>query len=71
VLPALSALLPGSLDAVQRYLPSNAAQSMLTGGVAPRNGGAILSPWVGLGVFALYAAAALGAGAYFLVRRDP
>jgi ABC-2 type transport system permease protein len=71
VLPALAALLPSSLDVVQRYLPSNAAQSMLTGGVQPSDGSAILSPWVGLGVFALYAAIALGGAAYLMVRRDP
>jgi hypothetical protein len=71
VLPALSALLPSSIEVVQRYLPSNAAQSMLTGGVQPSDGTVILSPWIGLGVFALYAAAALGGAAYLLVRRDP
>lgn len=71
VLPALSVLLPSSLDDAQKYLPSNAAQSMLTGGAQPRSGPAILSPWIGLGVFALYAAAALAGAAYLLVRRDP
>jgi len=29
-----------------------------------------LSPWAGLGVLCLYAAAALGAGAFLLARRD-
>ena len=29
-----------------------------------------LSPWAGLGVFALYAIVALGAAAFSLVRRD-
>jgi ABC-2 type transport system permease protein len=71
VLPALSALLPSSLDPVQRFLPSNAAQSMLTGGVQPHDGTVVLSPWIGLGVFALYAVAALAGAAYLLVRRDP
>jgi ABC-2 type transport system permease protein len=71
VLPALSALLPDSLETVQKFLPSNAAQSMLTGGTQPHDGPAILSPWIGLGVFALYAVAALGGAAYLLVRRDP
>ena len=71
VLPGLASLLPGSLDAVQRFLPSNAAQEILTGGVAPRSGPALLSPWIGLGVFALYAVVALAGAAYLLVRRDP
>jgi ABC-2 type transport system permease protein len=71
VLPALSALLPSSLDPIQRFLPSNAAQSMLTGGVQPHDGTVILAPWIGLGVFGLYAVAALAGASYLLVRRDP
>ncbi|MDX6717478.1 MAG: type transport system permease protein [Baekduia sp.] len=68
VLPVLSALLPSSMDAVQKFLPSNAGQAIIT-----RDGGGSatsLSPWVGLGVFCLYVALALGAAAFTLVRRD-
>ncbi|HLJ07121.1 MAG TPA: ABC transporter permease subunit [Acidimicrobiia bacterium] len=69
VLPVLSQLLPSSMDAIRKYLPSNAGQAIVTGGSTAR-GGTTLSPWLGLGVFFLYAAAALGAAAFTLVRRD-
>ncbi|MGY1616802.1 hypothetical protein ACI797_08655 [Geodermatophilus sp. SYSU D00691] len=62
VLPLLGMLLP-QLDP---YLPGNAAAAVMQTGSA----GGGLSPWVGLGVFALYAAAALTAAAVALVRRD-
>jgi ABC-type transport system involved in multi-copper enzyme maturation permease subunit len=68
VLPVLTSLLPSSLDAIQKYLPANAGQAIITGGVA--QGATSLSPWIGLGVFFLYAVTALGAAAYTLVRRD-
>jgi ABC-type transport system involved in multi-copper enzyme maturation permease subunit len=69
VLPTLASLLPGSLDAVQKFLPTNAGQAIITGGKASDNV-TLLSPWVGFGVFCLYAIVILGAGAYTLVRRD-
>ena len=70
VLPVLASLLPSSMDAVQKFLPSNAGQSIITGGSNARSTVASLSPWVGLGVFFLYAALAMGAAAYTLARRD-
>jgi len=69
VLPGLAALLPSSLDAVPKFLPSNAGQAII--GESSRSGSpAGLSPWVGLGVFILYAIAALLAAAFTIVRRD-
>ncbi|MGY1809303.1 hypothetical protein ACI8AF_18210 [Blastococcus sp. SYSU D00669] len=62
VLPLLGMLVP----AIDPYLPSSAgAAVMQTGSVD-----AGLPPWAGLGVFALYAAAALTAAAVALTRRD-
>lgn len=68
VLPVLTSFLPSSMDAIQKYLPTNAAQTILSGN-AP-SGDDRLSAWLGLGVFFLYAAVALGAAAVTLVRRD-
>jgi fumarate reductase subunit D len=70
VLPVVASFLPSSMEAVQKFLPSNAAQSILNGGSNARTGVDWLSPWVGLGVFFLYAVVALGAGALTLVHRD-
>jgi ABC-2 type transport system permease protein len=67
VLPGLGALLPSSLDAVQKFLPSNAGQAIRG---ANARGVASLSPWVGLGVFFLYAVVALAAAGFTLARRD-
>jgi len=67
VVPALSNLLPSSMDAVHKFLPSNAGQAIIDGST---NGGTSLSPWVGMGVFFLYAIVALVAAAFALVRRD-
>lgn len=69
VLPAIAALLPSSMEAIQKYLPSNAGEAIINGGTSA-NGADSLSPWVGLGVFCLYAVVALGAAAFTLVRRD-
>jgi ABC-2 type transport system permease protein len=69
VLPVLASLLPASMNAVVKFLPSNAGQAIIDGGTNAR-GVAELSPWVGLGVFALYAVVALSAAAFTLVRRD-
>jgi ABC-type transport system involved in multi-copper enzyme maturation permease subunit len=71
VLPVLSQLLPSSMDAIQKYLPSEAGQAIINGSdVAKAGGRAALSPWLGLGVFFVYAVVALGAAAITLVRRD-
>lgn len=68
VLPALSALLPSSMSDVQMYLPGSAGEAIINGGGSSRVES--LSPWVGFGVFCLYAIVALGAAGYALVHRD-
>jgi len=62
VLPLLGMLVP----AIDPYLPNSAGAAILNTG--PTADG--LPPWTGLGVFALYAAAALTAAAITLTRRD-
>ena len=62
VVPLVGMLIP----AIDPYLPSTAGAAVLQTG--PSAGG--LTPWVGLGVFGLYAAAALAGAAYALERRD-
>jgi ABC-2 type transport system permease protein len=53
------------------YLPvSIVANSLSTVRPVPGEGFHFLSPWAGLAVLSLYAAAALGAGAWLLARRD-
>lgn len=69
VLPVLAGLLPSSMSAIQKFMPSNAGQAIITGATNAR-GAAALSPWIGFGVFSLYAVVALGAAAFTLVRRD-
>lgn len=69
VLPVVVSLLPSSMAAVQKFLPSDAGQAIIFGGTTG-GGPDELSPWVGLGVFFLYAIVALVAGAFTLVRRD-
>lgn len=67
VLPSLVLLLPsGMADAIAKFLPSSAGQAII--GSAQQTDS--LSPWVGFGVFCLWAAAALVAGAVTLQRRD-
>jgi hypothetical protein len=66
VLPVLASFLPSSLEAIEKYLPSNAGQVIIGGA----GGSDTLTPWVGLGVFALYAVAVLAAAAFTLVHRD-
>ena len=68
VLPVLASFLPASMNAVEKYLPSNAAQAILSGG--SNAGDDVLSAWLGLGLFFLYAAATLAAAAFTLVHRD-
>jgi ABC-2 type transport system permease protein len=53
------------------YLPvAIVANSLTTVRPVPGEGFHFLSPWAGLAVLSLYAAAALGAGAWLLARRD-
>ncbi len=69
VLPVVFGLLPSSMSGLQKFLPTTAGQAVINSGTNAR-GVSSLSPWVGLGVFGLYAVAALGGAAYTLVRRD-
>lgn len=67
VLPLLAQALPSSLQQhVTKYLPLLAG----TAGMNTASGSDQLSPWAGLGVFALYVVAALAVGLYVLRRRD-
>jgi ABC-2 type transport system permease protein len=66
VLPPLMNVLPASWNsAASPYLPLQAGEAILS--TTP---GGHLSPWVGLGLFAAYAAAAIVVAAVLLVRRD-
>jgi len=68
VLPLLAQALPGSLQQdVTKYLPLLAGTAIMN---TTQRGTDQLAPWTGLGVFALYVAAALGLGLYVLRRRD-
>ena len=67
VLPLLAQALPSSLQQhIMKYLPLLAG----TAGMNTVNEGGQLSPWAGLGVFALYVVAALAVGLVVLRRRD-
>ncbi len=67
VLPGLAEALPSSWsNDISPYLPSNAGEALLTLHAEPHQ----LAPWTGIGVFALYAVAAMVAGAIVLKRRD-
>ncbi len=67
ILPALLLTLPASIqDTVVKFLPGNAGQAIFTTGQDTST----LSPWAGLAVFALYAAAALIVALVLLRRRD-
>ena len=68
VLPIIAALLPSPMNVVAKYLPTTAGEAIITGGAM--EGSSSLSPWVGFGVFCLYAVAALAIAAFTLVRRD-
>lgn len=64
---ALVDLLPDSWrNAIIDYLPANAGSQIFTV-VQTKDA---LAPWTGLGVFCLYAAAAIGAGFVLVARRD-
>ena len=66
VLPPLMNVFPASWnDAASPYLPLAAGEAILS--TSPGNH---LSPWVGLALFAGYAAAAIAIAAVLLVRRD-
>jgi ABC-2 type transport system permease protein len=68
VLAPLASLLPGSIGRhVHAFLPSEAGQLIAFSHHAP---GALLSPWQGYGVFALWTAALMAAAAILLKRRD-
>ncbi len=62
VVPVVGMLIP----AINPYLPSSAGAAIMQTGFAAE----ALSPWVGFGVFLLYAAAAMTAAAFALARRD-
>lgn len=66
VLPPLMNVLPASWNsAASPYLPLQAGEAILS-----TTSGGHLSPWVGLALFAGYAAVALAVAALLLVRRD-
>jgi ABC-type transport system involved in multi-copper enzyme maturation permease subunit len=69
VLPTIASLLPSSMNAIQEYLPSNAGQALINQ-AAQHNGVPQLAPWVGFGVFCLWALVALVIAGVLLVRRD-
>jgi ABC-2 type transport system permease protein len=65
VLPIMVAPLPGG-QTVGRYLPSTAGRALFT----MNAGNDMLTPWTGLAIFLLYAAAVLASAALTLGRRD-
>jgi ABC-type transport system involved in multi-copper enzyme maturation permease subunit len=68
VLPLLVVALPSPYDDnIRKFLPMMAGTQIIQ---TPYRDPSMLSPWVGLGVMALWAAAALIAGAMVLNRRD-
>lgn len=69
VLPVLTGFLPSSFESVQKFLPSNAGQ-VIIGGDPAVDAPAQFGPWMGLGVFALYAVVALVASGILIRRRD-
>jgi ABC-2 type transport system permease protein len=69
VIPGLVGVLSTSLrNAINPYLPSNAASSLFTARPDPADH--LLKPWPGFAVFCAYAAVLLVAAAITLVRRD-
>jgi ABC-type transport system involved in multi-copper enzyme maturation permease subunit len=68
VLPLLASALPDPYATdVRKYLPLSAVDQLMS---AARPDPSLLAPWTGLGITALYAAAALLAGFVVLKRRD-
>jgi ABC-2 type transport system permease protein len=67
VLPAIFGVLPQTWqDNINKFLPSEAGQAALS--VVPDP--TLLSPWVGMGLFAVYVVIAIVFAAVFLRRRD-
>ena len=67
VMPVIVLILPaGVSNSIRPYLPGSAGQAIMS--IVPQ--AHTLAPWVGLGVFAAYALAAIAAAAVLLVRRD-
>ena len=67
VLPAIASVLPETWALrINKFLPSNAGQAIMNVDRDPL----FMSPWRGLGTFALYALAIVGIGAILLKRRD-
>jgi len=67
VLPAIVEVLPSTWqDAIDKYLPSNAGHAAL----AVKPDPAMLAPWTGMAVFALYVVIAVAVAAVLLKRRD-
>jgi hypothetical protein len=68
VLPLIATALPHPYNTdIGKFLPMLAGTQII---VTPYRDPDFLTPWIGLGVLALWVAAALGAGAYVLHRRD-
>ena len=61
-------LLPESISKFEKFLPSNAVQELIFG--TGKSTSDVLSPWVGLGVFSLYAELSLAVAGIALQRRD-
>lgn len=67
VLPAIMDVLPSTWqDVIAKYLPSNAGQAAL----AVKPDPAMLAPWTGMAVFAVYVVIGMAAAAVLLKRRD-
>ncbi len=67
MLPPIISLLPTSVqNSVDPYLPANAGGAVWTINPDPNT----LSPWVGLAIFAGYAALSLAIGAFLMTKRD-
>lgn len=67
VLPVIMFMLPASVsNSISPCLPGNAGQAIMSIGLQAHT----LAPWVGLGVFAAYAFAAVAVAAVLLVKRD-
>jgi ABC-type transport system involved in multi-copper enzyme maturation permease subunit len=70
VLPPIAGLLPSSMNAVQKFLPSNAGQALISNGHHGSTTTPQLAPWAGFAVFTIWAAVALLIAGVLLARRD-
>jgi hypothetical protein len=70
VVPVLASFLPASLSGVEKYLPSAAGTAIINSTARQAGSADTLGPWIGIAVFAAYAAVALVAAAALLQRRD-